>query len=81
MNDIPGTDLSTFYELTQNFSTILHTRKPQQKDFFYLSLVKFGTGLWTSYLGFDFYLFISDFGFINKVLFFELQSYTGYASL
>ena len=34
MNDIPGTDLSTFYELTQNFSTILHTRKPQQKDFF-----------------------------------------------
>ena len=80
MYDVPGTDINTFYELTQNFSTISHMRKPQQSFFFFPpSLVKFGAGLWTRYFGF--YLFIFGFGFINKVLFFELQSYTGYASL
>ena len=35
MYDVPGTDLSTFYELTQNFSTISHNRKPQQSFFFF----------------------------------------------
>ena len=34
MYDVPSTDLSPFYELMQNFSTILHTRKPRQKDVF-----------------------------------------------